>query len=142
MMNNFICYRNMPDKCCVPACTGNYSSATEKVSVFRFPKDPVLREKWIRNIPRDPKDYTINEHTVVCDKHFAAEFVVREDVVTRADGSELRMRRERPKLAKDAYPSIFPNTPSYLSTEPPRKRRAPEERRFELSLRDKEDFDK
>jgi hypothetical protein len=107
----------MPDRCCVPGCRGNYDATKEcveqKVSVFKFPDDPELRAKWLRMIPR--QDYSITKNTVVCEKHFADEFIVKVDIVTRPDGTVLREPRKRPKLAKDAYPSIFPQTPSYLS---------------------------
>jgi len=82
----------------------------------------------------------VTSRTVVCEKHFASQFIIREDSVRREDGTILTVRRKRPKLTKDAYPMLFPNTPAYLSTEPPRKRKAPEQRRDEQSLRDEEDF--
>jgi THAP domain/Transposase protein len=132
----------MPAKCCVPGCRGNYDP-TEKVSVFRFPSEKLnrdLRAKWIRQIPRDEKDYNVTSNTVVCEKHFVEEFIVRYDEVTRLDGSILRMKRDCPKLTKDAYPTLFPKAPAYLSSKPPTKRRAPEERRLELSARDEDDF--
>ena len=132
----------MPDKCCVPECRGNYHNTKdhigEKVSVFKFPDDPDLRAKWIRMIPR--KDYEITRNTVVCEKHFSPEFVVRVDVLTRPDGSVLREPRKRPKLTKDAYPSIFPHTPRYLTSEPARKRKAPDDRRLELNVREEQMF--
>jgi hypothetical protein len=72
--------------------------------------------------------------------YFSAEFIVRVDTVTRPDGSILSVPRTYPKLTDDAYPSIFPNTPTYLSSEPAKKRKAPESRRLEISARDEEQF--
>jgi hypothetical protein len=89
-------------------------------------------------IPR--KDYAVTKSTAVFEKHFAPEFIVRVDVVTRPDGSVLREPRKRPKLTEDAYPSVFPHTPSYLTSEPGRKRKAPEDRRLELTVRDDQMF--
>ena len=133
----------MPEKCCVPGCRGNHQATAEheevKVSVFRFPKDPDLRAKWIRLIPR--ANLQINDKTVVCEKHFAPHFIIRVDTATRPDGSILTVPRKKPKLAPDAYPTIFPNTPSYLSSERSRKRKAPEERRLEMSVRDEQQFE-
>ena len=104
----------MPYKCCIPECRGNYDATKErmdeKVSVFSFPDDPDLRAKWLRMIPR--KDYAVTKHTVVCEKRFAAEFIVRVDVATRHDGSVIHEPRKRPKLTADAYPSIFPHKPT------------------------------
>jgi len=132
----------MPEKCCVPGCRGNYEGTAEhdqeKVSVFRFPRDPELREKWIRLIPRE--NLLVHDKTVVCEKHFAQQFIIRVDTATRPDGSTLTVPRKNPKLSPDAYPSIFPNVPSYLTSEPSRKRKAPEQRRLEMSARDEEHF--
>ena len=44
-------FGNMPFKCCVPNCKGNYATGP-KVSTFAFPKDENLRGKWIQAIKR------------------------------------------------------------------------------------------
>ena len=135
-------FQTMPDKCCVTGCRGNYRASKEhpeeKVSVFRFPADEEMRAKWIRQIPR--QNLIVGPKTVVCEKHFVPEFIIRVDNVTRADGSVLSMPRTIPKLTTDAYPSIFPNTPTYLSSEPAKKRKTPEERSSALTSRDEEIF--
>jgi len=46
--------------------------------------------------------------------------------------------REAPVLTEDAVPTLFPNTPSYLSTVLPLKRKHPDDRRAEASARDDE----
>ena len=58
---------------------------------------------------------------MVCEKHFAEKFVVCVESVTRDDDSVLTVPRQA-KLTTDAYTSLFSNTPSYLSAEPPRIR--------------------
>ena len=132
----------MPEKCCVPGCRGNYEGTAEhdqeKVSVFRFPKDPELRAKWIRLIPR--QNLLVHDKTVVCEKHFAQQFIIRFDSVTHTDGYILTVPQKNPKLSPDAYPSIFPNIPSYLTSESSRKRKVPEQRQLEMSARDDEQF--
>jgi len=82
----------------------------------------------------------VHDKTVVCEKHFSEQFIIRVDSVTRDDGSVLSVPRQRPKLIADAYPSLFPNTPSYLSSEPARKRRTPEDRLLDQSARDDQQF--
>jgi hypothetical protein len=117
----------------VPGCRGNYDDK-EKISVFTFPIDPTKRNLWLSKIPR--ADFQPTTQSAVCARHFSEQFIVRSDSVTRPDGSVLTVERTRPKLSDDAYPSVFPNCPSYLSEEPPTKRRKPEERRAEAVHRD------
>lgn len=53
---------DMPNKCCVPACSSNYKTG-KKVQVFSFPKDEVQRKKWLSAIPR--KDFFPTENNKV-----------------------------------------------------------------------------
>jgi hypothetical protein len=96
-------------------------------------------ERWLRCIPRD--DVNVTEYTVVCIKHFASRFIITEDSATRPDGSIITVPRKVPKLTSDAYPSIFENCPSYLSSEPPAKRRDPDERRRNVDERSEQLFE-
>ena len=41
----------MPFKCCVPQCKGNYKGCP-RVTVFGFPQDESLKQKWIHAIKR------------------------------------------------------------------------------------------
>lgn len=52
----------MPHCCSVPNCKGNYRNGP-KVTVFSFPKDPELVQKWIRAIKRD---FVPTLHSRVC----------------------------------------------------------------------------
>ena len=66
----------MVNKCCVVGCKSNYvhvGAKPEKVSVFKLPKDPIERERWIKNIPREGTPVT--PHTVVCAKHWPGELI-------------------------------------------------------------------
>ena len=42
----------MPYRCCVPKCKGNCKKGI-KVSVFSFPKDEKLKQKWVHAINRE-----------------------------------------------------------------------------------------
>lgn len=127
----------MPRKCCVPGCRGNYDKS-ESISVFSFPNDTDRRRLWVSKIPR--ADFEPTRQSVVCAKHFSSKFVLTTNSATRPDGSVLTIERLIPKLTDDAFPSIFPNCPSYLSVEPPAKRKTPEDRRAEVQQRDDQSF--
>ena len=100
--------------------------------------DDAKLQLWRNKIPRDNLEVT--DYTVVCIKHFAPQFIITHDSATRPDGSVLTLPRRVPKLTTDAYPSLFENVPMYLSSEPPAKRRNPDERRNEADKRDNESF--
>ncbi|KAL5233806.1 hypothetical protein ACI65C_001216 [Semiaphis heraclei] len=65
----------MPSSCCVVFCTSGYKSNPEKVSLFQFPKNEILREKWGKSIPR--ANLVVNSKTVICEKHFTPDQIVR-----------------------------------------------------------------
>lgn len=123
----------MPRMCCVPGCVSNYKSQkTPPVSTFSFPKDPHRRQKWLKCIHRE--NFVPGNSAVVCINHFSEQFIIREHKATRDDGTVLIVPRDRPKLTDDAYPSIFENQPSYLTTVPGPKRKAPDDRRQETEM--------
>jgi len=122
----------MPQKCCAPGCSANYDTASGYTSVFRFPADDVRRQQWINKIPRE--NLNVTKNTVICSRHFEQRFTITEDQFS-VNGELVTVRRDRPKLTDDAYPSIFANVPSYLSTHVPQKRKEPADRQREIDGR-------
>ncbi|GLH09564.1 Uncharacterized protein GBIM_14634 [Gryllus bimaculatus] len=101
--------KDMPRMCCVPLCSSNYrSQGGPTVTTFAFPKNVDRRELWLKCIPRE--NFVPGNSAAVCIKHFKEEYIVREVSATRDDGTILVVRRDRPKLSEDAYPSIFEDT--------------------------------
>ncbi|BFZ14281.1 hypothetical protein BsWGS_17319 [Bradybaena similaris] len=111
----------MPHSCCVRGCKSNFRGQ-EYVSLFRFPSDPDLKDKWLELIGR--KDYVVNKNSVVCARHFEPHFIVTVNCVKRSDGSLLCVPRTKPKLQNDAVPTLFPQSSSSSSSVLPRKRKA------------------
>ena len=111
----------MGRKCVAPACTSGYASnRDEKKSVFTFPKDNEMRQKWIRAVPR--ANWDVSGNSAICELHFhASDFKEsREDnnhSRVSAKGEELC----RKELKPDAVPSVWPSCPSYLSSNTPRR---------------------
>ncbi|GIX83095.1 THAP-type domain-containing protein [Caerostris extrusa] len=104
----------MVNKCCVPCCRSNYDP-TVYISCFQFSKEEDRRNLWLKKINR--KDYS-PRFVITSEK-----FVITEDHAVRDDGFVLTEKRIYPKLTPDAYPSIFPNQPAYLSSDPVSKRK-------------------
>ena len=128
----------MGKSCCVTECKSNYEHVKGKyVSCFKIPECEERKKLWLRKIPRD---FNPTKNNGVCILHFEEKFIVRVDEVKRDDGSILRVPRERLKLTNDAYPTIFPNCPKYLSEQTPAKRKRPEQRWEELQQRDDQGF--
>ncbi|KAH6930303.1 hypothetical protein HPB50_012608 [Hyalomma asiaticum] len=67
-----------------------------KVSFFAFPKDPLLKKRWLVAIKRDEgKLFAVTKHTKVCSTHFA-----NDDYLPNVVGG-------RRYLRVDAVPSVF-----------------------------------
>ena len=109
----------MPNMCSVPNCNSNYRGTKEKVPSFSYPKDPVLKSKWLKNVPRN--DYEPSKYAVVCERHFDPSDIIRFDSVKRNDGTILTCERQRLKLKDDAVPIIFPGCPEHLNKKPDKK---------------------
>ena len=91
--------------------------------------------KWLRSIPR--ANMSVTKNAIICQRHFESRFVIVEDKIT-VDGKETVIKRHRPKLTDDAYPTIFGNMPSYLSTPVQPPQRTPSARQQEMEQRHEE----
>nr|XP_037279949.1 LOW QUALITY PROTEIN: uncharacterized protein LOC119172911 [Rhipicephalus microplus] len=108
--------------CFAPGCSTGYVSARKagvKRSVFTVPNDEDRLKAWQRYVPRGDK--LLDRTAVLCELHFEQQFIVR-DYTHIVNGEVVKIPRGRPCLTDDAIPSIFPNTPSYLSKKLPQKR--------------------
>lgn len=104
----------MPSPCVVPGCRSNYKATEGLISSFTFPKDTKRRELWVRKIHRE--GFSPSPYSVVYIIHFAENHIIRVDKFVSSTGeNELIVPRKKLKLTDDAYPSIFPGQPSYLS---------------------------
>ena len=80
-----------------PSCNYEYRSCTDKqkYAMFRFPKDAVMKNKWLSAIPR--KNWIITENTRVCSKHFEKkdfkESSTDKRVINRRQGRETSQLR-------------------------------------------------
>lgn len=127
----FYCLQ-MPKKCSVPGCKGNYDSnkATGYVSVFRFPTDEETKKLWLKYIPR--AEWVPNKDSVVCEKHFDETSISRTEVYKDGEGVTKEISRSRPILLPGAVPRIFPSLPSYLTKPLTPARTDPEVRRSKI----------
>lgn len=109
----------MVHKCSAFGCKSGYKGNADDSSVtfHCYPSDPQLREKWIRANPR--KDFVPTKHSRLCSLHFQPS----DFVAVRSDSNTHRAKHKSETLVKrylkeGVVPSLFPNTPSYLSQSP------------------------
>ena len=54
------------------------------------------------------RQFITQKHHAICELHFKNEEVIKEFVHVMPDGSTFKLARDKPSLAKDSIPSIFP----------------------------------
>ncbi|GBM57279.1 hypothetical protein AVEN_58589-1 [Araneus ventricosus] len=95
---------SMVYKCSVFGCKGNYASG-QKVSIFKFPKDPKLSKIWETRVMRENFKPTTSSR--VCEMHFRKEDVLREtEYFDEKSGTLLRSPLQYPKLKEGAIPML------------------------------------
>ncbi|GBM70775.1 hypothetical protein AVEN_16750-1, partial [Araneus ventricosus] len=91
-------------KCAVFGCKGNYASG-QKVSIFKFPKDPKLSKIWETRVMKENFKPTTSSR--VCELHFRKEDVLREtEYFDEKSGTLLRSPLQYPKLKEGAIPML------------------------------------
>lgn len=71
------------------------------LSTFGFPKDIILKGKWLKAIPRD--NWSPSRYSVVCSIHFPENDIIREDIFLLPDGTVKKIPTKT-KLKPDAVP--------------------------------------
>ncbi|XP_030757131.1 uncharacterized protein LOC115882996 isoform X2 [Sitophilus oryzae] len=108
--------------CFVPGCTSgnpnknkaNKERGERNPSLFKAPNDPSLLQQWQKAIPRSDK--TLSSKDAVCELHFLDEDILTHYEIKLTDGTISRIERGRPLLKEGSIPRIFPNLPSYFSS--------------------------
>ena len=109
----------MVQYCVAVGCS---NSRGDSVSLFKFPADPVLREKWTREVRRTRDCWSgPTKHSVLCEKHFTEESFESDSAIASTMGIAKRKR-----LRPNAIPTIFERPRLTTETEsrstPSRKR--------------------
>ena len=110
--------------CCVPGCRTGHKPRKgepvllEKIPLFRFPQNDIMRQKWLRVIPR--KGMCLTKSLRVCAKHFYKEDIMSTSSDCHENRKAARMHEELKSLRikPGATPRIFPSLPKYF-TKPP-----------------------
>lgn len=87
-------------RCSVPGCYSNHTKPY--VSVFTFPKDPLLCNLWLKNIGRPT--LKVHENIGVCIKHFEKQYIIGIDSST--------ISRKKLGIKYGSVPTIFEDASS------------------------------
>jgi len=73
------------------------------ISFFMFPSDPVLKERWIRQVQRTCDQWSgPSQHSVLCARHFTEDCFEPDSAIAATMGLTKRRR-----LKPDAVPTVF-----------------------------------
>ena len=99
----------MVNRCVAAGCS---NTPSDRVSLFRFPKDKVLRNKWEKQVQRTRAKWKVTEHSYLCSEHFTEDsFEVDSEIASKFG---LKKRR---RLKSGAIPTIFHRPPVLEQTE-------------------------
>ena len=88
-------------KSCVAA--GCSKTSSDGVSFFKFPSDPVLRQRWTKQVQRTRACWNgQSPHSVLCINHFSEDCFEPDSAIAASMGLTKRRR-----LKQDAIPTIF-----------------------------------
>ena len=106
--------------CAATNCTNRSKS---KVSTFKFPADPKIREEWLKNLKRE--SFQPTKHSRLCENHFTMESFDESYAIKFSLG----LKPGKPQLKKNAVPTIF----NFANVGRDRKRRGTGQSESEVS---------
>lgn len=116
----------MPSRCVAAGCSNAHRDG---VSLYRFPKDPVLRAKWVKQVRRTRARWNPSDSSVLCNNHFTDDCFEPSYSIA----AQLGMKRPR-RLKPDVIPSVF-KRPGVKTDDQETKKRSAVEKRERLRVR-------
>lgn len=114
----------MVRKCVAAGCSNTHS---DRISLFKFPKDQSLCKKWTIQVKKTRDKWEPSKTSVLCSAHFTEDSFEPDVAIAATFGIEKRRR-----LKPGAVPTIFKRPGTFCSpstsTESNSKRRAFEKR--------------
>ncbi|XP_064390936.1 uncharacterized protein LOC135338779 [Halichondria panicea] len=93
----------MVNRCVAAGCS---NTPSEKVSLFKFPKDAGLRKKWEKQVQRTRAQWKATDHSFVCSEHFTDDSFEIDSALASQFGLKKRRR-----LKPESVPTIFHRSP-------------------------------
>nr|XP_026695328.1 THAP domain-containing protein 2-like [Ciona intestinalis] len=108
----------MPSRCVAGFCSNTHENG---ISLFKFPKDPELRSKWIQQVRRTRDKWFPSPTSVLCSEHFEIDCFDTVPSIKRSLGCQVQHKRV---LLPTAVPTVFrrnarkPNATAAVITSP------------------------
>ena len=90
---------SMVNRCVAVGCS---NTPSDRVSLHKFPADPKLREKWVKQVRRTRAQWTPTKHSVLCSKRFTEDSFEVDSTIAATFGISKKRR-----LKPDAVPTVF-----------------------------------
>ena len=115
-------------------CVAAGCSLTHKdgVSIFHFPKDPVLRKKWADQVRRTRDKWEPTDNSVLCSKHFEDGSFELDSQLAKAMGMKRKVR-----LKPNALPTLFEKPASLKRKSSASEMSAPKRRKGAFEKRER-----
>ena len=105
------------------AAAGCSNTNSDGISLFKFPKDKLMRKKWADQVKRHREKWEPTDHSVLCSKHFEESCFSSDQLLTVSLG----LGKKKASLKSDAVPTLFSKPKrKTLEENPPAKRRRSE----------------
>ncbi|KAH8037684.1 hypothetical protein HPB51_015729 [Rhipicephalus microplus] len=101
-------------RCCAPNCKGNCDTGP-KERLFEWRRGPERRSQWQRAVRRSDIDVAKLKDPLVYECLFKEEYLRTTTKYTDCDGRTIEVKMKLTRLTRDAVPTIFPDSPDYLS---------------------------
>ena len=89
----------MVNRCVAAGCS---NTASDNVSLFKFPKDPVLRRQWEKQVQRTRAQWKATEHSHLCSEHFTSDSFYIDSALAATFGI-----KKKKTLKPGAVPTLF-----------------------------------
>ena len=110
----FPVFGTMVKRCIAAGCSNTYR---ENVSLFCFPRDSALKERWTKQVRRTRAGWSgPTANSYLCSDHFSEDCFERDTLMAAKLGIQ-----KRKKLKPDAVPTIFERNKQHAA--PPSKKR-------------------
>ena len=104
----------MVKRCIAAGCSNTYR---ENVSLFSFPRDSALKERWTKQVRRTRAGWSgPTANSYLCSDHFSEDCFERDTLMAAKLGIQ-----KRKKLKPDAVPTILERNKQHAA--PPSKKR-------------------